>query len=98
MWLRASRSNWNVGLESPPHTHGKIAGWKHRDGHAVRHVLLAYDLIHDSGALSAEQCAMIDRGRRVVSGQRQAVRGAGKGVTMNSRHPGAAGGSDQCEL
>ena len=41
--------------------YGKIDGWKRHDANAVRRVLLAYDLIRDSGALTDRQCEAIDR-------------------------------------
>ena len=57
---RTNRVNQNVWCGNHPY-YGKIDGWKRRDAHTVRQAMLAYDLIHDSGALTPAQCAAIDR-------------------------------------
>jgi len=57
---RTNMVNRNRWCANHPY-YGKIDGWKFHDGGSVRRVLLAYDLIHDSGALTTEQCERIDR-------------------------------------
>ncbi|MEN6627718.1 MAG: hypothetical protein ABFD69_15945 [Candidatus Sumerlaeia bacterium] len=46
----------------PPHPYySRINGWSYFDGQTNKKMLQAYDLIHESGALSKDQCAKIDR-------------------------------------
>jgi hypothetical protein len=52
------RNQW---LDRPDPYYAKIAGWKHREMGMIHSVLLAYDLIHDSGALTPTQIEKIDR-------------------------------------
>ncbi len=48
-------------VEVPPHPYfSRIGGWAYTDGQTCKKVLQAYDLIHESGALTKEQCAKID--------------------------------------
>jgi hypothetical protein len=51
----------NVWLHKPDPYYGRIDGWKFRDGLCVSKMLLTYDLVRDSGALSAAEQARIDR-------------------------------------
>jgi hypothetical protein len=51
----------NQWLDHPDPYYAKIAGWKLREMRVMRSMLLAYDLIHDSGALSPAQIQKIDR-------------------------------------
>ena len=53
------RQRWQ---EIPPHPyHAKADGWAFRDAAHMQKMLLAYDLIHDSGVLTLQQIEMIDR-------------------------------------
>lgn len=55
-------STHQIWREVPPHPYfSRINGWGFSDGQICKRVLLAYDLIHDSGALTKEECAAIDR-------------------------------------
>jgi hypothetical protein len=58
---RVSMVHKNQWLDHPDPYYAKIAGWKLREMRVMRSVLLAYDLIHDSGALSPAQIQKIDR-------------------------------------
>ncbi len=58
--FRVSKIHRNQWLDRPDPYFAKIAGWKHREMDVVRRVLLAYDLIHDSGALTPAQIEKID--------------------------------------
>lgn len=58
---RVSMVHRNQWLDHPDPYYAKIAGWKLREMRLMRSVLLAYDLIHDSGALGPAQVAKIDR-------------------------------------
>lgn len=58
---RVSMVHKNQWLDHPDPYYAKIAGWKLREMAVVRNVLLAYDLIHDSGALTTAQIQKIDR-------------------------------------
>jgi len=51
----------NVWLHRPHPYWGRIDGWKFRDGLCVSKMLLAYDLVRDSGALTWDDQAAIDR-------------------------------------
>ncbi len=57
---RPNKVNENAWCEASAY-YGKIDGWKRHDANAVRRVLLAYDLIRDSGVLTDRQCEVIDR-------------------------------------
>ncbi len=57
---RLNQVNRNVWHDRNDPYYGKIDGWKQRDAGCVRNVLLAYDLIHESDALTAEQRRSID--------------------------------------
>ena len=58
---RVSMVHRNQWLDRPDPYYAKIAGWKLREMRIMRSVLLAYDLVHDSGALSPAQVEKIDR-------------------------------------
>lgn len=51
----------NRWLDHPDPYYAKIAGWKLREMRIMQSMLLSYDFIHDSGALSASQLQKIDR-------------------------------------
>ncbi|MDA0748953.1 MAG: hypothetical protein O2954_20740, partial [bacterium] len=55
---RVNQNEWHD-INSP--YYGKIDGWKRRDGTYLHKVLLAYDLVRDSGVLSDPQIQTIDR-------------------------------------
>ena len=57
---RPNKVNENTWCEASAY-YGKIDGWKRHDANAVRRVLLAYDLIRSSGALTGRQCELIER-------------------------------------
>lgn len=58
---RMNKVNANVWLDGNHPYYGKITGWKFRDAGALKSVILAYDLIHDSGVLTKQQREKIDR-------------------------------------
>ncbi len=53
------RQRWEVIPPDPQFS--KVDGWGLHDAAIMRKVLLAYDLIHDSGVLTPEQITVIDR-------------------------------------
>ncbi len=57
---RLNQVNRNVWHDQNDPYYGKIDGWKQRDAWCVRNVLLAYDLIRDSGVLTGDQRRSID--------------------------------------
>lgn len=58
---RISMVHKNQWLDHPDPYYAKISGWKLREMRIVRSMLLAYDLIHDSGALGPAAIQKIDR-------------------------------------
>src|SRR5690606_31856356 len=56
---RVNRVNANEFTENDEY-YGKIAGWKWRDALIVSRVILAYDLVCDSGVFSAEENETIE--------------------------------------
>jgi hypothetical protein len=58
---RVNMVHKNQWLDHPDPYYAKIAGWKLREMRIVRSMLLAYDLIHDWGALSPAAIQKIDQ-------------------------------------
>ena len=57
---RLNQVNKNVWHDQNDPLYGKIDGWKQRDAGCARKVLIAYDLIRDSGVLDDEQRRSMD--------------------------------------
>jgi len=58
---RMNRVNANVWLDRNDPYYGRICGWKFREMGVLKQVILGYDLVRDSGVLTQEQIATIDR-------------------------------------
>ncbi|MGD9495801.1 MAG: hypothetical protein AB7Y46_05795 [Armatimonadota bacterium] len=58
---RMNRVNANTWMDRNDPYYGRICGWKFREMGVLKEVILGYDLVRDSGLLTHEQIATIDR-------------------------------------